>query len=70
MNATEIGGISLPFRSQFGWHIIKVNDRRKKDVTEEAQRNIIAEVLHDRKYNEELDAWLQKIRDEAFVDIK
>ena len=26
--------------------------------------------LHKRKYQEELDAWLQQIRDEAFVDIK
>jgi peptidyl-prolyl cis-trans isomerase SurA len=26
--------------------------------------------LHQRKYQEELEAWLRKIRDEAFVDIK
>jgi peptidyl-prolyl cis-trans isomerase SurA len=26
--------------------------------------------LHQRKYQEERDAWLRKIRDEAFVDIK
>jgi len=25
---TEIGGISKPFRTQFGFHIVKVNDRR------------------------------------------
>ena len=26
--------------------------------------------LHDQKYDEELEAWLRKIREEAFVDIK
>ena len=70
MDSTGIGAISIPFRSQFGWHILRVNDRREKDVTDEMQRNVIAEFLHNRKYQEELDAWLQKIRDEAFVDIK
>ena len=62
--------ISIPFKSQFGWHILKVDDREEKDITDEMKRNKIAEFLHNRKYQEELDAWLQKIRDEAFVDIK
>ena len=30
----------------------------------------LEEHLHGRKYQEELDVWLRKIRDEAFVDIK
>ncbi len=70
MDSTKIGAISIPFKSQFGWHILKVDDRQKKDITDEMRRNKIAEFLHNRKYQEELDAWLQKIRDEAFVDIK
>jgi peptidyl-prolyl cis-trans isomerase SurA len=32
--------------------------------------NRAREILHQRKYQEELDAWLRKIRDEAFIDIK
>ena len=70
MDSTRIGVISIPFKSQFGWHILKVDDRQRKDITDEMKRNKIAEFLHNRKYQEELDAWLQKIRDEAFVDIK
>jgi len=70
MDSTRIGAISIPFKSQFGWHILKVDDRQEKDITDEMKRNKIAEFLHNRKYQEELDAWLQKIRDEAFVDIK
>jgi peptidyl-prolyl cis-trans isomerase SurA len=70
MNDTEVGTISQPFRSQFGWHILEVLDRREEDLTETVAKNRAREVLHKRKYDEELSAWLRKIRDEAFVDIK
>jgi peptidyl-prolyl cis-trans isomerase SurA len=70
MNDTPVGEISEPVRTQFGWHIVLVEDRRQEDMTSEAVRNKAADFLHKRKYQEELDAWLQQIRDEAFVDIK
>jgi peptidyl-prolyl cis-trans isomerase SurA len=70
MKATAVGEISAPVRTQFGWHIIKVEGRRDEDVTTETLRSRAGEYLHNRKYQEELDAWLQQIRDEAFVDIK
>ncbi len=36
----------------------------------EASRAKAMDYVHNRKYQEELDAWLRQIRDEAFVDIK
>jgi peptidyl-prolyl cis-trans isomerase SurA len=70
MDATEIGAVSQPFESQYGWHILEVLDRRQQDMSDLVVRNRARELLHQRKYEEELDAWLRKIRDEAFVDIK
>lgn len=70
MASTEIGEVSPPVQSQFGWHIIQVEDRRVKDTSQEARIARATEYLHQRKYDEELEAWLQMIRDEAFVDIK
>ena len=70
MKATAIDQVSEPFRTQFGWHILQVEGRRQQDMTSEAIRSQAMNYLHDRKYQEELDAWLRQIRDEAFVDIK
>lgn len=70
MNEVEVGAVSAPFRTQFGWHILQVEERRQEDMTQIVAMNRAREVLHQRKYQEELDAWLRKIRDEAFVDIK
>ena len=70
MAAASIGVVSEPVRSEFGWHIIEVVDRREKDVSDDMRRRQIMGYLHDQKYQEELEAWLRKIRDEAFVDIK
>ena len=70
MEATSIGKVSPPFKSRYGWHIVKVEDRRQQDVTMDLRRNMARNILHERKFDEELDIWLRKIRDEAYVDIK
>jgi len=70
MAAAEEGVVTEPFRSEFGWHILEVTGRRDKDFSGEIQRNQVANYIREQKYQEELDAWLRKIREEAFVDIK
>lgn len=70
MDDTAIEQISQPVRTQFGWHIVKVEGRRDEDMTSQASRAKAADYVHNRKFQEELDAWLRQIRDEAFVDIK
>ena len=68
-SATE-GEVTEPFRSEFGWHILEVTGRRDKDFSGEIQRSQVANYIREQKYQEELDAWLREIREEAFVDIK
>lgn len=70
MASAEIGVITDAVRSEFGWHILEVTGRRTTDFSEELKRNQIANYIRDIKYEEELENWLGKIREEAFVDIK
>ena len=70
MASANEGEVTEPFRSEFGWHILEVKGRRDKDFSGDIQRNQVANYIREQKYQEELDAWLRKIREEAFVDIK
>ena len=64
------GELSQPFQSEYGWHIAQVLDRRDQDVSDEARRNVAMQVLYERRFQEELQEWLQEIRDEAFVELR
>ena len=70
MASAEIGVVTEPVRSEFGWHILEVTGRRTEDFAEQVRRNQIANYLREAKYEEGLENWLREIRDEAFVDIK
>lgn len=70
MDSTDVGDISEPFRSQFGWHILQVEDRRQQDMSDTVKRNQARNLLRSRRFEEERINWLREIRDEAFVDIK
>ena len=65
----QVGEISEPFLSTFGWHIIKLEDKRVSDATEEAIRNHAYGLLYKRKFAEEVDLWLSELRAQAFVKI-
>lgn len=64
-----VGTISEPFRTVHGWHIVEVLDRREVDRTDSAMKNKAYRILFNRKFNEEVGAWLQELRASAFVEV-
>jgi len=70
MEQTKVGETSEPFRSQYGWHILQVTERRTQDVGDLIQSNQAQQAIHRRKYEEELSNWLLEIKGEAYIDIK
>ncbi|WP_278802754.1 peptidylprolyl isomerase [Marinobacter nauticus] len=70
MNQAQVGEYFGPFRSQFGWHILQVEERRRQDVTEQNRESQARQAIYMRKFELELQNWLREIRDEAFVEFK
>ena len=70
MGSIDTMAISEPFRTQFGWHILQVTERRRQDFSDEIQQRQAENIIRRRKFDEEQQIWLREIRDEAFVDIK
>ena len=68
MDKLAIQQVSEPFKTRFGWHIIKVMDRRTHDDTAKYQRARARESLHQLRVSEELEIWLRRLRDEAYVE--
>ncbi len=70
LETLPIGEISEPFATQFGWHIVLVLGRREQDVTETARRGRASAQLRQRKVEEQGQLWLQRLRDEAFLEVR
>lgn len=70
MDALAVGEISDVFKSRFGWHVIKVFERREQNMADEYKRNKAREQIRQRKIDEELESWLRAMRDEAYVEYR
>lgn len=63
------GEFSKPVRSQHGWHLIQLIDRRMDDATERRKEDKAYQLIFNRKFSEETDSWLREMRDAAYIEI-
>jgi peptidyl-prolyl cis-trans isomerase SurA len=63
------GQYSEPFRTTHGWHVVQLESRRKTDATEQFNSNRAHQLIFRRKFNEELQNWLDEMRSEAYIEI-
>jgi len=70
MDALAPHVVSEPIRSQFGWHLIEVLERRKEDVTQEKQKLRARQEIRERKAEEAYQEFVRQLRDRAYVEFK
>ncbi|MBL4816943.1 MAG: peptidylprolyl isomerase SurA [Shewanella sp.] len=69
LNELKVNEISEPFRSSHGWHIVQLEERRTTDATDKFNTNKAHQLIFRRKFNEELQAWLDEMRAEAYIEV-
>ena len=70
MDTLEESEVSAPFETERGWHIVQVVERRAYDGTEEVRRANAVRAIRGRKVEEELQTWIRRIREEAYVEYR
>lgn len=70
MDRLAPGQVSGVVSTRFGLHLIQVLERRRQDDTETYRRSRAREVLRARKGEEQTQAWLRRMRDEAYVEVR
>ena len=69
MNRLQIGEVSNPVKTEFGWHLIQVLERRQSELTVEKQRQFARAAIRERKFEQAYQDWLRELRDTATVKI-
>lgn len=60
--------VSQPINTQFGMHILMVEDRRKKNVTEQIARGRAENILRRQRADREFGQWVRELLEGAYVE--
>lgn len=70
MNALLPGQVSNPVKSQFGWHLIQVLERRTQDVSVNRRRQEARQAIRNKKTDVVIQEWLRQLRDQAYIEYR
>lgn len=67
----KVGQISEPFKTEFGYHIVRLNDRKaSRTLSLENDWQQIEEVARNFKTEREYRKWMQELRDNINIEIR
>ena len=69
MTTLALNTISKPVKTDFGWHLIEVLERKSIDDSDAFQRQQVRQYLHQRKFGEAIESWQQHVRGTSYIDI-
>ncbi|QYY32104.1 peptidylprolyl isomerase [Cupriavidus pinatubonensis] len=70
MNRLRPGEISEPVVTQFGVHLIQVENRRETEMAPEKQRDFARAEIREQKLRAAYDDWVRQLRSQAYVEYR
>jgi peptidyl-prolyl cis-trans isomerase SurA len=70
MDSLAPGQIADPIVSRFGVHLIQLMERRKAALSQREQREVVRNLLRERKLDEAYGQWAQEVRGRAYVELR
>lgn len=69
LNRLQVNELSEPFRTEHGWHIVQLLDRRTVDATADKKREQVYRMIFNRRFNEESASFMRELRDDAYIEV-
>lgn len=70
MDSLAPGQISDPLISRFGVHLIQLLERRTATLSAREQRELVRNMLREKKFNEVYASWAREVRAKAYVELR
>jgi peptidyl-prolyl cis-trans isomerase SurA len=71
VDTMSVGNISEPIKTNSGYHLLKVVDRvMQRHINLEDDWDALEDLTRQKKVSDKLEAWLNKLREEIYVDIR
>ena len=69
VEALKEGEISAPIQSPYGWHLLRLSQYKKENLTLEIVKNRVLNILRENKALKAHDKWLQSLREKSYITI-
>ena len=68
MNALKLNQVSEPIESRFGFHLIRVDERRQVTMEPRQVREQARNILREQKYGPAYKEWMDDLRSQAYIE--
>ena len=70
LNGLAPGQVSDPIVSRFGVHLIQLLERRQAKMSEREQREVVRNLVREKKLDEAYVQWAEEVRGRAYVELR